>query len=96
MMCVLRHKGCLLNCFSHSLGLTFVTCVIHTEAMLDVTLLKIVRGCIRNSVTAALSGFLVDSCPLIVAVVLFTIELQLQSEGNCQQGTRSELQSHCL
>ena len=81
MMCVLRHKGCLLNCFSHSLGLTFVTCVIHMEAMLDVTLLKIVRGCIRNNVTAAL---------------LFTIELQLQSEGNCQQGTHSVLQSHCF
>jgi len=50
--CVLQCKGCVLNCFGHSLWLTIVTCDLQ-KGMLGVELFKIVHCCIRNSVMAA-------------------------------------------
>ena len=38
--CVLQRKVCLLNCFSHRLPLTSVTCVIYVKGMLGVRLFK--------------------------------------------------------
>jgi len=64
---VLHRKGCPLNHYGHRWRLTCVTyaCVIYTEGMFGVELLKTVQCCMRNDVTAARSKFIVDGHSLI-------------------------------